>query len=252
MAILWERRVGGHLYQVRQAGKSLRLYTDDIFHTQYRPDRVLGGGYWDLLTLPALMYPVGHIRRVLVLGVGGGAVIHGLRALVSPRHITAVELDPTHIQITKRFFGLGRGLGARQAGAVKWKVMDARDFIRAYRGPAFDLIIEDLYFERNGGAVRAVVMDKAWMKALQGHLTRDGMLVCNFPDRREFRASLNAGCRWESIYSMTLPAYENQIGVFTRSRELMTDIPAVLRRKSVVDKRIPSRTPRFQIKQERS
>ena len=59
VAILWERHLNGHHYQVRQAGLTRRLYTDNVFHTQYRPDRVLGGGYWDLLTLPALMLPEG-------------------------------------------------------------------------------------------------------------------------------------------------------------------------------------------------
>jgi len=78
VAILWERSIAGHHYQVRQAGRTRRLYTDNIFHTQYRPDRVLGGGYWDLLALPGLMAPEGSIKRVLLLGVGGGADVNGL------------------------------------------------------------------------------------------------------------------------------------------------------------------------------
>ena len=244
MAILWQRDIAGHQYQVRQAGSTRRLYTDGIFHTQYRSDRVLGGGYWDLLSLPALMMPEGRVRRVLLLGVGGGAAIHGLRALVSPAHITAVELNPVHVKIMKRFFGLGKR-------DLDLQIMDARDFIRSYRGEKFDLIIEDLYFERNGGAIRAVVMDNAWMKALRKCLHPQGMLVCNFADQRQFREASKLAFNWQNIFAFTLPAYENCIGVFTRRRELMTDIPAALRKCAVMDKRIPKQAPKFRLRQMR-
>ena len=55
MAIVWQRKIKGRDYQVRSAGKSLRLYTEGVFHTQYNPDHLLSGGIWDLLALPALM-----------------------------------------------------------------------------------------------------------------------------------------------------------------------------------------------------
>jgi len=247
VAILWQRTIAGHQYQVREAGLTRRLYTDNIFHTQYRPDRVLGGGYWDLLALPSLMVPEGQVRRVLLLGVGGGAAIHSLRALVHPQYLTGVELNPVHVQIMKRFFGLG---GKKDKG-LDLQIMDARDFIRHYKGPKFDLIIEDLYFERNGGAIRAVVMDEAWMKALRRCLTSDGMLVCNFADQRQFRAASKLEFNWQSVFALTLPAYENCIGVFTRRRELMTDIPAALRKCAAMDKRIPKKAPNFRLRQVR-
>ena len=253
MAILWQRRTGGHHYQVRQAGLTRRLYTDGIFHTQYRPDRVLGGGYWDLLSLPALMAPEGSVQRVLLLGVGGGAVIHSLRALVKPSHITGVELNPVHVQIMKRFFGVGgKGLGGKGLG-LDLQIMDARDFVRNFSSKKgkvekFDLIIEDLYFERNGGAVRAVVMDKAWMKALRRCLQPQGMLVCNFANPRQFRDASKLEFNWQSVFALTLPAYENCIGVFTRRRELMTDIPAALRKCAALDKRIPKKAPPFHLR----
>jgi predicted membrane-bound spermidine synthase len=253
VAILWQRTIGGHHYQVRQAGRTRRLYTDTIFHTQYRPDRVLGGGYWDLLTLPALMLPAGKVKRVLLLGVGGGAAIHSLRALLQPVSITGVELNPVHVQIMKRWFGLGRGrtplfTKGSDPFFLDLQIMDARDFIRAYKGEKFDLIIEDLYFERNGGAIRAVVMDEAWMKALRKCLQPQGMLVCNFADQRQFREASKLEFKWQNIFALTLPAYENCIGVFTRRRELMTDIPAALRKCAAMDKRIPKQAPAFQIK----
>jgi spermidine synthase len=239
MAILWQKRQGGHLYQVRQAGKSLRLYTDGVFHTQYRPDRVSGGGYWDLLAFAPLLYPPGTIRRVLVLGVGGGAVIHSLRALVQPAHIDAVELNPVHIAIAKRWFGLG----GRQHG-LSFHVMDAREFVASYRGPKFDLIVEDVFGQHDGEPCRAIAMDKKWMRALRRCLALDGMLVSDYTDRREFRASLPLAS-WQGIYTMTLPTYENIVGIYVRRKELVMDIEAVLRKLAATDKRVSAKGLRF-------
>jgi spermidine synthase len=189
-----------------------------------------------------------------------------VRALVKPGHITGVELNPVHVQIMKRFFGLhDKKSGKRGRTPLREKgsdpflldlqVMDARDFIRNYSskkgsGPKFDLIIEDLYFERNGGAIRAIVMDDAWMKALRKCLHPQGMLVCNFSDQREFRAASKLHFDWQNMFALTLPAYENCIGVFTRRRELMTDIPAALRKCAAMDKRIPKKAPNFCLKQQ--
>ena len=52
MALLWERRVEGTLYQVRSAGRTRRLYTNGVFHSQYNPVRPVTGSVWDLLLLP--------------------------------------------------------------------------------------------------------------------------------------------------------------------------------------------------------
>src|SRR5690606_3379912 len=107
MAIVWEKRVNKRLYQVRQAGESLRLYTDGTFHSQYNPRWPLNGSIWDLLILPALFCPE-KVQRVLVLGVGGGAVIRQLEQLVKPTTIVGIELDPVHIRVAREHFGLGK------------------------------------------------------------------------------------------------------------------------------------------------
>ncbi len=75
MAIVWSKKVAETRYEVRSAGSPLRLYTDGVFHSQYNPEQLLTGHVWDLLMLPAFFYPKNTIKRVLVLGVGGGAVV---------------------------------------------------------------------------------------------------------------------------------------------------------------------------------
>ena len=106
MAVVWQQKKQSVLYQVRSAGKTLRLYTDGVLHSQYNPTQPVTGHAWDWLMLPAFFYPEDSIKRVLVLGVGGGTVIHQLNHFIQPDEIVGVEMSKTHFSVGKRFFGL--------------------------------------------------------------------------------------------------------------------------------------------------
>jgi spermidine synthase len=209
MAILWQKNLDGTRYEVRTAGKTHRLYTNGVFHSQYHPDRATTGGIWDLLMLPAFFQQPHKIQRVLVLGVGGGAVIRQLHRYVQPKRIIGVELNPVHLDVARRFFGVNDKIAElHQAEAVEW--------LEYYDGPPFDMIIEDLFGEQNGEPVRAVKADINWCTALSRHLARDGVLVMNFIDIGEMRQSecLNKqhlAKRFKSAFQFTLPLYENVI-----------------------------------------
>jgi spermidine synthase len=214
MAILWRKIRDGTLYEVRAAGNSRRLYTDGIFHSQYNPDRPLTGSVWDLLLLPAFFRPETMVKRVLVLGVGGGTVIQQLRHFVKPETIIGVELNPVHLLVARRYFGVqGRGVTLYEADAVSW--------LQAYDGPPFDMIIDDLFTGHDGEPVRAVTATTRWFRLLHAALAKEGVLVMNFADGDELRES--AYCcsplinhRFEAAFRMSAPLHENVIGVFLR------------------------------------
>src|SRR5262245_42256114 len=149
MAVIFSNRIAGVRYEVRTAGRSVRLYTKGAMHTQYHPVHKLTRGVWDLLALPALALP--RVQRVLLLGVGGGAVIHLLRHWCAGVEVTGVELNPVHLQLARRFFGL-------RLPDVKLVTGDARVFVEQYRGEPFDLVIEDL-FGGNGVPDRSFAAD---------------------------------------------------------------------------------------------
>ncbi len=213
MALLWERRVGDTCYQVRSAGASRRLYTDGIFHSQYNPRRPLSGGVWDLLLLPAFFQPQ-QVRRVLVLGVGGGAVIRLLREFLAPETIIGIDLDGTHLAIAREFFGVeGEGTTLVQADAERW--------LADYRGAPFDLIIEDLFGGADGEPVRALKANARWFDRLRRPLARDGILAMNFPTSGQL-----AGCaaltnrrvqaRFAAGFALSGFRDTNAVGVFLR------------------------------------
>ena len=90
MAIAYQKTKKDVTYQVRTAGNSIRLYTNGAFHSQYNPRHVFTGAVWDLLALPSLSTDR-PVRDVLVLGVGGGSVIHQLSRLHDLAEVTGVD-----------------------------------------------------------------------------------------------------------------------------------------------------------------
>jgi spermidine synthase len=237
VSLLWERRIGGTLYQVRNAGRTRRLYTNGVFHSQYNPARPVTGSVWDLLLLPAFFYAPGELRRVLVLGVGGGAVIQQLRQFVQPEAIVGVELNAVHLSIARRFFGVkGAGVFLEQADAVDW--------MRRYRGPGFDMIVDDLFGDYAGEPQRAVFADADWVGSLGRCLNPGGMIVSNFTSPLELDVSAfvsDAACRrrFRSAFSLSTSRNYNAVGVFlaksadTRTlRERLKRVPLLDPRKS--------------------
>jgi len=232
MALLWHRQHNGKRYEVRSAGQARRLYTDGVFHTQIHPQRFLTSNVWDCLSLAGLFLAPTQVRRVLVLGVGGGAVIRQMGQLFPQAHFVGVELDKIHLQLAKRFFGLAsKRVTLIHADALAW--------VAQYRGPKFDVIIDDLFTEAAGQPVRVQVANRDWFAQLTRHLTRHGALVFNFISPREmqycgfFQDRATRG-DFKSVCRFTLRVYENAVGVFIRRAAALADWHTHLRQHPVV------------------
>ncbi len=215
MSLVWLKQTKDTRYEVRSAGHSVRLYTNGVFHSQFNSKSPVSGSVWDLLMLPAFFYPPDEIKRILVLGVGGGTVIRLLNHFVQPERIVAVELNPVHIQIAKRYFGIDQ----REAELV---CADARDWVSEYQGPPFDMIIDDLFGEEEGEPKRAIAASPNWKRQLLSHLSKRGVLVMNFVSAKEmgqsgYFVSAATQKRFQSAFRLTMPGYENVVGVFLRT-----------------------------------
>ena len=214
MAVIWQKTVNGKRYEVRAAGQTQRLYTDGVFHSQYNPHKTLTGNVWDLLSLPSFFLDPEQIRRVLVLGVGGGAVMHQLASWFPGADLTGIELDKTHLSIARRFFHLrGKHINLIQQDAIDW--------IKRYRGLPFDLVIDDLFAEQEGEPVRVIAASKSWLNHLSRIMTADAALIMNFTEAKDLREALariqpGANLKFKMAYRFMTPLYENQIGVFLR------------------------------------
>lgn len=214
MAILWSKNVAGRQYEVRTAGKTRRLYTDGVFHSQYHPDRLFAGSIWDLLIMPALFYEPGQLKRILLLGVGGGAVIHLLRQYTQPEVIDAIDLNPVHLHVARRYFNVKPSMANLvQADGINW--------LRNYTGPRYDMIIDDMFGEENGEPVRPIELNYSWLSTLRKHLNPEGVIVLNTMSSRDLK---QAACftnaqlsrSFKSAYQLYLPIYHNAVGAVFR------------------------------------
>lgn len=205
MAVAWQRKIGDIRYEVRTAGRSIRLYTGGAFHSQYNPAHLFTGAVWDLLSLPSLCADT-KTRHVLALGVGGGTVIHQLHRLHPLKSVTGIELDPTHIEIAKRFFNLN------YAHTVLVDA-DARYWLETSRA-RFDYIIDDVFLHGEADPARPFFPDDSWCSLLKQHLKPGGAVVQNHIDdkhaaagRKTFRRYFDRVLTFENdMYANTVVA----------------------------------------------
>ena len=209
--ILWSCEREGTTYEVRNRDGALQLYTNGVFHSQWHPERPFAGHVWDCLSLPALYRPVDHPRRILLLGVGGGAAIRQLRSLVSIRSLQAIEIDPVHLAIARRWFRV-------ELPGIELIEADAIDWVQNSTATEYDLVIDDLYGHRNGRPTRAHVLTDAWVERLFELAAPSGLVLVNCLDASELDCAwpifadkgFRHGAQWST------DACANVIGVFSR------------------------------------
>ena len=213
MAVLWDQVIDGNHYEVRTAGRSLRLYRNGVHHTQYNPDRPLAGSVWDLLVLPALHRPEGELCKGLILGFGAGAAGRLLRDQLGFERVVGIDLDPVHLSIADGFFECSEGCQLVAADAVEW-VQNGGD------GDRYDLIIDDLYSEEDFYPVRMAPVDRDWCHRLVDMLSPVGMLIFNLIEPSKVRslppardAELRKYFPYRRVFS--IEGYENRVVVFS-------------------------------------
>jgi len=82
-------------------------------------------------------------RRVLIVGLGGGAMVRFLTAHEPHVHIDAVEIDPVVVRLADEFFGV------RSGGNVRVHTADAVAFVESVT-ERYDLILMDAFLRPSG------------------------------------------------------------------------------------------------------
>ncbi len=241
MALIWQEIREGNDYQIRTAGKSLRLYRNGVFHTQYHPEKIVTGDIWELLLLASLNIP--DNARVLLLGVGGGAVINLLNHFVKPKHIDVVDIDENILELCQRFF-------LKESNNVNFYCDDAGKWInsaaskkKGSKQGSYDLIIEDVFGEEGGQPKKIFDFNDAWLRSLDTLLDKNGRLVMNFESPAQFRLSsaiqnLSALKKlgYKSAIRFSSPRYQNNIAMFAKMTVESGDIRKTILEDSLLKK----------------
>ena len=116
----------------------------------------------------AAIYPP-EIRRVLVLGLGGGAIPGYLARFLPAAQIETVELDPGVIGVAKKYFGI------RETTKSHITESDGRVFLNRHSEP-YDIILVDAF---TGSYIPFHLMTKEFYQLVRDRLAPQGVAAFN-------------------------------------------------------------------------
>lgn len=178
MAIIWQHQSENKRYKVTRAGNTVRLYRDGVCHSQWNPSKPFQGHLWDLFCLSIFNLAV---KKILVLGVGGGTVINSLMTIFPSANVIGIDNDKVHLHIAKEYFGVN--------ARCKLINHDVNTWLKKQNNKTYDVIIDDVFSEKTRVPFRSVNSDTGWFTKLLSMLTATGTLVTNFADAKEWKSA---------------------------------------------------------------
>lgn len=112
-------------------------------------------------------------QRVLIVGLGGGAIPGFLHKHYPRMTIDAVDIDPDVVDVARRFFGF------REDATMRAYVDDGRRFIERCRDP-YDVIFLDAYGSEN---IPYQLATQEFLATVRRALAPGGVVVANVWDR---------------------------------------------------------------------
>jgi len=143
-------------------------YTESV--TDLRDPDALVLRYSQVMTI-ATIYP-GELKKVLMLGLGGGSISTYLGRFMPDVAIDTVEIDRRVVEVAKQYFGL------RETERVRYLDGDGRVFLNRNKG-LYDLILLDAY---RGGFVPFHLLTKEFYTLVKQRLTPGGAVASNVHD----------------------------------------------------------------------
>jgi len=200
VAVIYSKQSQDALYEVRTHGQSIRLYSNGVLHSQYNPYRKISGAIWDLLVLP-VFFKREAPYKVLVLGLGGGTVVHLIRHFFPECEIYCVEREAMHIQIARRFFKVPNTVNIIKGDAYEYLAQSKE---------SFDWILDDVFQHATGEPERDVAFSDIF-NLYKKRLAKNGVLSMNTIGKQQLKELKILKSDFESGYVFRHPLYENAI-----------------------------------------
>ena len=111
-------------------------------------------------------------QRILIIGLGGGSLVHAYSTLFPNAEIVAPEIDEAVVQVAKNYFDF------KETDKISAPIEDGRVYIKraGLRGEMFDLVILDAF---NGEYIPEHLMTKEFLEEVKLLLSERGMVVAN-------------------------------------------------------------------------
>ncbi len=108
-------------------------------------------------------------KKILILGMGGGALIHYIKKNHPDAQITAVDINPDIIQVAQDYFFI-------EPHDAQLIIQDAKEFLEQ-SDQNFDLIVCDIY---KADALPSVLLDDEFYQLAYQRLNKRGVFIGNF------------------------------------------------------------------------
>ena len=115
--------------------------------------------------------PERRVKRILVLGIAGGTVIHMLHEVYPEARITGVDIDAVIIDVGKKYFGLGK------LDKFRTICRDAAEYVAAGKHEEFDCIVVDIF---TGPDVPDFVLAESFERNVKKMLAPGGHVLINY------------------------------------------------------------------------
>lgn len=144
-------------------------YTESITNLEDPDDLPLA--YSQVMTAASLLYPA-QVKRILMIGLGGGSISTYYGRAMPDVHIDTVELDQRVIDVAKQYFAV------RETARVRYIAADGRVFLNRSKD-RYDLILLDAY---RGGYVPFHLLTREFYTLVKDRLTPGGAVAFNVHD----------------------------------------------------------------------
>ncbi|MBE0504261.1 MAG: fused MFS/spermidine synthase [Desulfuromonadales bacterium] len=135
---------------------AMRLSDPDYLHYEYT--RTIMAGF-------AFAHP--PVKKVLMLGLGGGAMARFITGKFPEATLDIIEIDPLVVDVAKQYFGFKPGIHGNVF------IGDGRQLLRKSK-VKYDIIILDAY---KAGEIPFHLTTREFMQSVRDHLTPSGVAV---------------------------------------------------------------------------
>lgn len=200
-----------HRILVRDNGPYRYLQFDVGRQTRMKRSDPYGAGldYTDAFHIAPLFRP--QIRRVLLIGLGGGTAAKQFSRLYPGAHVDVAEIDPKVVEVAQRFFAVEPG------ERLRIHVQDGRTFL-ARTDERWDLIVIDAYTtNRYGDTIPAHLTSREFFDLVGSRLTEGGIA--------HFHSAFTAPRFFNALLATMAASFDSV--VYTDGEVLASNVPLI-------------------------
>jgi spermidine synthase len=174
-------------------------------------------------------------ERVLIVGLGGGSMVHFMKHYDPQAKVDVVEIDPKIVELADNYFGVKSG------GNVRVITQDAFEFFKAAGGEKYDVIYIDAFLkpaaDTDVTGVPLKLKTINFYKDMQKKLSPDGMVVFNMNPHDKIDKDVDVIKEaFPQVYAFHLPDYGGLAVVGSMNKERLAPA-AILARGAELDRR---------------